>query len=39
MVSPFPWEDDTCDYCRRGLQSSYRHGGRYGFDGKVLIRL
>lgn len=33
VISPFLWEDNTCDFCREGLQSSRRHGGRYGFDG------
>jgi threonine dehydrogenase-like Zn-dependent dehydrogenase len=33
VISPFLWEDNTCDFCREGLQSSCRHGGRYGFNG------
>ncbi len=33
IVAPFLWCDNTCDFCREGLQSSCRHGGRYGFDG------
>jgi threonine dehydrogenase-like Zn-dependent dehydrogenase len=32
VVSPFLWCDNTCAYCRRGLQSSCRHGGGYGHD-------
>ena len=33
VISPFLWEDNSCDFCREGLQTSCRHGGRYGFDG------
>lgn len=33
VVSPFVWADNTCDFCAQGLQTSCRHGGRYGFDG------
>ncbi|TDD79268.1 IMP dehydrogenase [Actinomadura darangshiensis] len=33
VVTPFAYCDNTCDFCRRGLQSSCRHGGRYGLDG------
>ena len=33
VISPFLWEDNTCEFCREGLQTSCRHGGRYGFDG------
>ncbi|WP_198545955.1 zinc-binding dehydrogenase [Actinacidiphila yeochonensis] len=33
VVAPFTYCDNTCDFCRRGLHSSCRHGGRYGFDG------
>ncbi|WP_329128624.1 alcohol dehydrogenase catalytic domain-containing protein [Streptomyces sp. NBC_01476] len=33
VVTPFTYCDNTCDFCRKGLQSSCRHGGRYGFDG------
>jgi len=32
VLSPFVWADNTCDYCRRGLQTSCRHGGFYGND-------
>jgi threonine dehydrogenase-like Zn-dependent dehydrogenase len=31
VVASFLWQDNTCDLCRKGLQSSCRHGGRYGF--------
>ncbi|HEX3791863.1 MAG TPA: zinc-dependent alcohol dehydrogenase family protein [Pseudonocardiaceae bacterium] len=30
VVAPFLWSDNTCDYCRAGLQSSCRHGGGWG---------
>jgi hypothetical protein len=33
VVTPFTWADNTCDFCRKGLHTSCRHGGRYGFDG------
>ncbi len=33
MVTPCTYCDNTCDYCVKGLQSSCRHGGRYGYDG------
>ncbi|MEU4223488.1 alcohol dehydrogenase catalytic domain-containing protein [Nonomuraea sp. NPDC026600] len=33
VVTPFTYCDNTCDFCRRGLHSSCRHGGRYGLDG------
>ena len=33
VVAPFVWADNTCDFCTEGLQTSCRHGGRYGFDG------
>jgi threonine dehydrogenase-like Zn-dependent dehydrogenase len=33
VITPFTWCDNTCDFCRKGLHTSCRHGGRYGFDG------
>jgi threonine dehydrogenase-like Zn-dependent dehydrogenase len=33
VISPFTWCDNTCEFCRKGLQTSCRHGGRYGFNG------
>jgi threonine dehydrogenase-like Zn-dependent dehydrogenase len=33
VVTPFVWSDGTCIFCRRGLQVSCLHGGRYGVDG------
>jgi threonine dehydrogenase-like Zn-dependent dehydrogenase len=30
VVAPFVWADNTCDFCREGLQTSSRHGGRWG---------
>src|SRR5881398_4226475 len=32
VVTPFVWSDGTCIFCRRGLQVSCLHGGRYGSD-------
>jgi threonine dehydrogenase-like Zn-dependent dehydrogenase len=31
VIAPFVWSDNTCDYCRGGLQTSCRHGGGWGF--------
>ncbi|MFJ6897323.1 zinc-binding dehydrogenase [Streptomyces hokutonensis] len=33
VVAPFTYSDNTCDYCAKGLYTSCRNGGRYGFDG------
>jgi threonine dehydrogenase-like Zn-dependent dehydrogenase len=33
VVTPFVWADNTCDFCTEGLQTSCRHGGRYGLNG------
>ncbi|WP_327001861.1 zinc-dependent alcohol dehydrogenase family protein [Dactylosporangium sp. NBC_01737] len=33
VVAPFVWADNTCDFCREGLQTSCRHGGGWGMDG------
>jgi threonine dehydrogenase-like Zn-dependent dehydrogenase len=33
VVAPFVWADDTCDFCREGLQTSCRHGGLWARDG------
>jgi len=30
VVAPFVWADNTCDFCRQGLQTSCRHGGLWG---------
>ena len=30
VVAPFVWSDNTCDFCREGLQTSCRHGGGWG---------
>ncbi|ADP84388.1 zinc-binding dehydrogenase [Pseudofrankia inefficax] len=32
VVAPFVWADNTCDFCREGLQTSCRHGGLWGND-------
>ncbi|MER5440452.1 alcohol dehydrogenase catalytic domain-containing protein [Streptomyces sp. NPDC002790] len=29
VVAPFVWSDNTCDFCREGLQTSCRHGGMW----------
>jgi threonine dehydrogenase-like Zn-dependent dehydrogenase len=33
VVAPFVWADNTCDFCREGLQTSCRHGGNWGRNG------
>src|SRR5258706_9267437 len=33
VVAPFVWADNTCDFCREGLQTSCRHGGMWAVDG------
>lgn len=33
VVAPFVWADNTCDFCREGLQTSCRHGGLWGQAG------
>jgi threonine dehydrogenase-like Zn-dependent dehydrogenase len=33
VIAPFLWADNTCDFCRAGLQTSCRHGGRWGAPG------
>jgi threonine dehydrogenase-like Zn-dependent dehydrogenase len=32
VIAPFVWSDGSCDFCREGLQTSCRHGGRWGGD-------
>ena len=32
VVAPFVWSDNTCDFCREGLQTSCRHGGLWAVD-------
>lgn len=29
VAAPFVWADNTCDFCREGLQTSCRHGGTW----------
>ncbi|WP_320781231.1 alcohol dehydrogenase catalytic domain-containing protein [Streptomyces sp. CRN 30] len=33
VVSPFSYADNTCEYCREGLQTSCPRGGFYGREG------
>ncbi len=33
VIAPFMWSDNTCDFCREGLQNCCRHGGMWGFNG------
>lgn len=33
VVAPFVWADNTCAYCREGLQASCPHGGQWGVNG------
>ncbi|MFV0461776.1 MAG: zinc-binding dehydrogenase [Nostocoides sp.] len=30
VIAPFGWQDNTCVFCREGLQTSCLHGGFYG---------
>ena len=30
VVMPFAWSDGTCEFCRKGLQTSCIHGGFFG---------
>jgi threonine dehydrogenase-like Zn-dependent dehydrogenase len=32
VVAPFAYGDNTCDFCREGLQTSCRHGGFFPAD-------
>ena len=32
-VAPFVWSDNTCEFCREGLQTSCLHGGGWGAKG------
>ncbi|QYN24945.1 alcohol dehydrogenase catalytic domain-containing protein [Amycolatopsis sp. DSM 110486] len=33
VVAPFVYSDNTCEFCREGLQTSCLHGGNWGVDG------
>ncbi|MFB7498700.1 zinc-binding dehydrogenase [Streptomyces sp. NPDC056161] len=33
VVAPFVYSDNTCVYCREGLQTSCVHGGQWGVNG------
>ncbi|WP_229075141.1 alcohol dehydrogenase catalytic domain-containing protein [Actinoplanes sp. DH11] len=33
VVAPFAWQDNTCDFCREGFQTSCRHGGFWAGGG------
>ncbi|MFE2943663.1 zinc-binding dehydrogenase [Streptomyces sp. NPDC059255] len=33
VVAPFVYADNTCVYCREGLQTSCPHGGQWGVNG------
>ncbi|MFF4230848.1 alcohol dehydrogenase catalytic domain-containing protein [Streptomyces sp. NPDC001820] len=33
VVAPFAWADNTCDFCREGLQTSCRNGGFWAAGG------
>ncbi len=33
VLAPFMWADNTCDFCREGLQTSCRHGGGWAANG------
>jgi threonine dehydrogenase-like Zn-dependent dehydrogenase len=33
VVAPFAWQDNICDFCREGFQTSCRHGGFWAAGG------
>lgn len=33
VIAPFAWQDNTCDFCREGFQTSCRHGGFWAAGG------
>lgn len=33
VIAPFAWQDNTCVFCREGMQTSCIHGGFYGSRG------
>lgn len=33
VIAPFAWQDNTCVFCREGVQTSCIHGGFYGARG------
>ncbi len=33
VLAPFVWADNTCVFCREGLQTSCRHGGQWAANG------
>ncbi|MDT8909649.1 zinc-binding dehydrogenase [Amycolatopsis sp. PS_44_ISF1] len=33
VVAPFMYSDNTCEFCREGLQTSCLHGGNWGANG------
>ncbi|MBV8155709.1 MAG: alcohol dehydrogenase catalytic domain-containing protein [Candidatus Eremiobacteraeota bacterium] len=32
VIAPFVWSDGTCEFCKKGLQTSCVHGGNWGDD-------
>jgi threonine dehydrogenase-like Zn-dependent dehydrogenase len=33
VIAPFAWSDNTCEFCREGLQTSCAHGGFWNANG------
>jgi len=33
VIAPFAWQDNTCVFCREGMQTSCLHGGFYAANG------
>ncbi|WP_344317656.1 alcohol dehydrogenase catalytic domain-containing protein, partial [Actinoplanes couchii] len=33
VIAPFAWQDNACDFCREGFQTSCRHGGFWAAGG------
>ena len=38
VVAPFTYSDNTCDFCREGLQIACRHGGRSAATASTAVR-
>lgn len=39
VVAPFAFQDNTCEFCREGVQTSCRHGGFFSQAQAELIRV
>ncbi|MEH0939176.1 zinc-binding dehydrogenase [Micromonospora psammae] len=39
VVAPFAFQDNTCDFCREGVQTSCRHGGFFSTAQAEFVRV